>query len=174
MLKLGNRVELVDLDKEKVAAINNKISIIYEEGLQEILNQVEIKATCTYDGLVDSDFIFLCVGTPSKHDGSISRKYLAGVTKHVAESLRKRNNYCVIVIKSTIIPGTTEEFILPILEKSGKKAGKDFGLYNSPEFLREGQAIYYFMVPIELSLESMIKSRGIGLKSFTGISKSLL
>ena len=76
LAKSGNRVELIDIDSEKVAAINKRIPVIYQEGFEEILNQVEIRATSTYDGLVDSDYIYICVGTPSNNDGSIALHFL--------------------------------------------------------------------------------------------------
>ena len=160
LAKSGNRVELIDIDSEKVAAINKRIPVIYEEGLEEILNQVEIRATSTYDGLVDSDYIYICVGTPSNNDGSIALHFLTEVVEQIARTLDKIRDYCVIVVKSTVTPGTSEELILPLLESSGKKAGADFGLCVSPEFLREGKAIYDFMNPDRIIIGEFDKRSG--------------
>ncbi len=160
LAKSGNRVELIDIDSEKVAAINKRIPVIYEEGFEEILNQVEIRATSTYDGLVDSDYIYICVGTPSNNDGSIAVRFLTEVVEQIARTLDKIRDYCVIVVKSTVTPGTSEELILPLLESSGKKAGADFGLCVSPEFLREGKAIYDFMNPDRIIIGEFDKRSG--------------
>ncbi len=147
LAKLGNKVTLIDIDKEKLEAIRNKVSPIYEEGLDELLDQVHIEVSTDYGKILHSDVIFICVGTPSDKSGSISLKYITETTKQIAQQLKDREDYCVVVVKSTVPPGITEKQVIPILETSGRKAGGDFGVCMCPEFLREGKAIYDFMNP---------------------------
>ena len=147
LAKLGNEVSLIDIDEEKLEAIRNKISPIYEEGLDELLSQVDIEASTDYQKTSSSDTIFLCLGTPSDKSGSIVLEYIIKATKQLAAILKTRQSYCVVAVKSTVVPGTTEDVVIPILETSGKKAGKDFGVCMCPEFLSEGKAVHDFMNP---------------------------
>ena len=147
LAKLGNEVVLIDIDEEKLEAIRNKVSPIYEEGLDELLDQVHVEVSTDYGKILHSDVIFICVGTPSDKSGSISLKYITETTKQIAQQLKDREDYCVVVVKSTVPPGITEKQVIPILETSGRKAGGDFGVCMCPEFLREGKAIYDFMNP---------------------------
>ena len=149
--KLGNKVIFIDTDRKRTEAINSGVCPIHEQGIDEMLSQVHIEATPDYSGIIDSDLIFLCTGTPSNRDGSILLKHVVESARQIAGVLREgKGNYCVIVVKSTIVPGTTEEFIIPILESSGRKPGDDFGICVNPEFLREGKAIYDFMNPARI------------------------
>ena len=150
LAKLGNKVTLIDVDREKVKAVNNRISPIYEEGLEEILTEVNIEASSDYEKMIDSELILICVGTVSNEDGSISLEQVEEATEQIAEVSKRKNEYSVICVKSTVPPGTTEELVIPILEKSGRKKGSDFGVCMSPEFLREGKAIYDFMNPVRV------------------------
>ena len=148
LAKLGNEVTLVDIDEKKLEAINsNRASTIYEEGLDELLRQVHMEASSDYRKIADSEIIFICVGTLSDENSPIFLDHVTEATKNIAATLKRRDSYCAVVVKSTVVPGTTEELVIPLLEKSGKKAGRDFGVCMSPEFLREGKAIYDFMHP---------------------------
>ncbi len=158
--QLGNDVTLVDIDKEKVEAINNRISPIYEEGLNELLNQVHIEATSDYHRIIDTDMIFLCVGTPINKSGNMSLRYITKATEQIARVLTDKKDYCLVVVKSTLVPGTTEELLIPTLERSGKKVGGDFGICMSPEFLREGKAVYDFMHPVRVIIGEYDKRSG--------------
>ena len=90
----------------------------------------------------DCDFIFITVGTPQKKNGEIDLSFIKTVAKSVGKIISKNKKKTIILIKSTVIPGTMKDVILPILEKnSKKKAGKDFGLISNPEFLQESKAI---------------------------------
>lgn len=160
LAKLGNAITLIDTDKGKVAAINNKVSHLYEVGLDEILRQVHIEARTHCRGVTDSDIILICVDTPSDETGSFLLKSITEVTKQLAEELKRKEDYYVVVVKSTVIPGTTEDVVVPLLEKYGKKAGDDFGVCMSPEFLREGQAIYDFMNPARIIIGEYDKRSG--------------
>ena len=148
LAKLGSEVVLIDSDEEKLEAIyNNRVSPIYEEGLDELLGQVHIEVSTDYQKILPSDTIFICVGTPSDESGSIFLEHIIEATKQIVEILKTREGYCVVTVKSTVAPGTTEELVIPILETSGRKVGDDFGVCMCPEFLREGKAIYDFMHP---------------------------
>lgn len=148
LAKLGNEVVLIDIDEEKLEAIhNNRVSPTYEEGLDELLSQVHIEVSTDYAKILPSDIIFLCVGTPSDESGSIFVEHITEATKQIAKALKRKQGYCVVAVKSTVAPGTTEELVIPILETSGRKVGDDFGVCMCPEFLREGKAIYDFMNP---------------------------
>ena len=147
---LGHDVVCVDLDQKKVDKINKGEAPIYEDGLEDMLSQAlqknKLHATTDIDSIKETNFIFVAVGTPSKYNGSIDLKYIEGASANIANFI-KSQKYCTIVIKSTVLPETTEKIVLPILEKSGKKAGKDFGLCVNPEFLREGKAVEDFFNP---------------------------
>ncbi len=145
--KLGNKVIFIDTDEDKVKMINNRVSPNCEPGINEILKEIDFEVSSNYRRITHSDVIFICVGTPSDDDGSISLKYIEEATGQIAEILNRKGNYGVVAVKSTIIPGTTQEVIIPILERSGKKAGNDFGVCVVPEFLREGNALYDAMNP---------------------------
>ncbi|PKP56275.1 MAG: UDP-glucose 6-dehydrogenase, partial [Candidatus Altiarchaeales archaeon HGW-Altiarchaeales-2] len=91
---------------------------------------------------------FISVGTPSRENKSIDLGFIENTSCDIGKALRNEDNYKVIAVKSTVVPGTTENVVIPLLEEfSGKKAGSDFGVCMIPEFLREGRAIYDFMNP---------------------------
>ena len=137
--ELGNNVRLIDIDKEKIEKIRKGIAPIYEEGLQEMLqrNMDRIKVTTTYNEI--DDIVFVCVGTPSLPDGSINLSYV----KEAVENAARNMGEGIIVIKSTVFPGTTEKILRPIAEKYSNK----ISLAMNPEFLREGKALHDFMHP---------------------------
>ncbi len=149
--KLGHKVICVDIDEEKVEKINNGISPIFEKDLEEILQKYSknINATTSYKKAIqNSEITFICVGTPSKENGDIDLKYVDQAIKEIGLELKNKNNFHSVVIKSTVVPGTTQNHVLPLLEQaSDKKVGKDFGLGMNPEFLREGVAVDDFLHP---------------------------
>jgi len=151
----GHMVYSVGRTVEKIDKINNEIVTIYEEGLSDILSSAVSKgllfATKDYQkAIIDSSIIFICVGTPSRKDGSIDLSQIKTACEQIGKSLSNKQDYCVIVVKSTVIPGTTEEVVIPLIEKfSKKKAGIDFGICMNPEFLREGSAVKDFLYPKE-------------------------
>jgi UDPglucose 6-dehydrogenase len=147
LVKLGYQITVFDIDEKKVKAINEKRSPIFEPGIDEILKKTPVKATMNPLDLADTSIIFICVNTASKTDGAISLDAIKKAAEQIAGMLKVKKDYCTIVIKSTVIPGTTQEVILPILENSGKKVGQDFGICMSPEFIREGKGIRDFMQP---------------------------
>jgi UDPglucose 6-dehydrogenase len=143
---LKYKVTILDVDKEKISKINKKISPFYEKNLDSLLKSIEIKATTDYSkAITDADVIFICVGTPIKEDNSLDLSYVLDACKRLIEFMKKNQ---LVVIKSTVTPGTTENEIIPFLEKhSGLKEGKAFHLAVNPEFLREGTAVDDFQNP---------------------------
>jgi UDPglucose 6-dehydrogenase len=150
--EVGNKVICVDIVKEKTEMINSGKSPIYEENLEDMLKRnigKNLRATTDLKGAVkDSEITFVCVGTPSKEDGSFDLTYIKNASEDIGRALSKKKEYHVVVYKSTVMPGTTSEKLIPILEKaSGKKAYRDFGVATNPEFLRESIAVEDFMKP---------------------------
>lgn len=147
----GHQVACIDVDREKVELINRGQSPIFERGLDELLQRNIGKGlSATLDArqaIVDSDMTFIAVGTP--FDGQhIDLTYIKECARVIGEALREKRGYHVVVVKSTVVPGTTDRVVRPILEQaSGKKAGADFGLGMNPEFLTEGEAVGDFMDP---------------------------
>ncbi len=152
----GHEVICIDRLEEKVAKINAGIPPIYEVGLEDLLKKhIGVNLTASTDlrsAILESDMSLIAVGTP--FDGSaIDVSYIQAVSQEIGEALRDKDGYHMVVVKSTVVPGTTDEVVLPILEKaSGKKAGIDFGVGMNPEFLREGDAISDFMSPDRIVL----------------------
>ena len=152
----GHEVICVDNDSSKVDGINNSISIIYEDGLKELLSSnigKRLSATTNlHQSVINSDISLLAVGTPLDGD-EIDLKYVRQVAKEIGLGLKEKNSYHVVIVKSTVVPGTTDDIIMPLLERySNKRAGIDFGLGMNPEFLREGAAIDDFMYPDRIIL----------------------
>jgi UDPglucose 6-dehydrogenase len=166
--ELGNEVICVDVDRERVARINEGESPVYEKDLEKILRRNVKKGRLqgTLDlkaAVLGSEVSFISVGTPSGLLDYIDLKYVEEVSKEIGEALGEKDNYHLVVVKSTVVPGTTEHSVLPLLEKySGKKAGKDFGLAMNPEFLREGKAIEDFMKPDRIVIGA-IDGRSMGI-----------
>ena len=135
----------IDADKEKCEKILSGDSPFFEPKLEKILrNGLKKKLTVSDDlSLIkDCDMIFVTVGTPQSKNGSIELTMLKKSVRTIGKILRENKKNPVVIIKSTVIPGTMQKVILPILEKeSKKKAGKEFGLISNPEFLQESTAI---------------------------------
>lgn len=163
--EVGHEVVCVDIDKKKMDQINAGISPIYEEGLGELLQKhagKNLTATNDYESAIrKTDISFICVGTPSAEDGSIDLSIVRAATASIGAVLAKKEGYHVVVVKSTVVPETTEKFVLPVLEEtSGKVAGKDFGVAMNPEFLREGKAVYDFMHPDKIVVGAIDQKSG--------------
>ncbi len=168
LAKLGHKVICRDVIKEKVEKINSGNPGIYEPKMEEYLKEVlgkNFEATLDLDyAIKNSDISFLCVPTPSSDDGSMETKYIEKASQEIGQLLKEKN-YHVIVVKSTVIPGTTEEIVIKALEKySGKKVGKDFGVCMNPEFLREGKALEDFFNPDRIVIGEFDKKSGDTLK----------
>lgn len=134
-------------DSAKAAKINKGIPPFYEPNLEKLLKETIRNGhlTClinqTQKAVFETDVTFNAVGTPSRPNGSIDLQFVETSTRDVGKALGQKDSYHVVVIKSTVVPGTTQNLVKPILEKeSGKKCGSDFGLCMNPEFLRQGSA----------------------------------
>ena len=149
----GHHVVGVDVHAGKVAAINSGRSPIVEPGLEELLERGvaagRLRATSdTNEAIRDTDISLLCVGTPSRRNGSLDLQYLDRVSEQIGSALRDKPDYHVVVVRSTVLPGTTHDVVIPALERtSGKKYGEEFGVSVNPEFLREGTALKDFRHP---------------------------
>jgi UDPglucose 6-dehydrogenase len=134
-------------DTEKAAKINRGSPPFHEPNLQKLLEEaiqtrrLKCLINQTEEAVLETDITFNAVGTPSRPDGSIDLQFIETSTHDLGKALNKKSTYHVVVIKSTVVPGTTEDLVKPILEKeSKKKCGQDFGLCMNPEFLRQGSA----------------------------------
>ncbi len=151
----NTEVTIIDCDPTKVAAINRKEPPIYEEGLQEILKDcvgVTLSASETYDSVPDADLIYVCVGTPEGADGSADLSYIRQAATEAGRRMQESRKYQVLVVKSTVPPGTVEYIVKPaVLAASGKAEG-EIGFGMNPEFLREGRAVRDFLNPDRIVL----------------------
>ena len=171
----------VDSDVKKRYVIREGKSPIVEPGLEKLLargiSNGHIRVISDSENAVlETDISFVCVGTPSKKDGSCDLKYLRTVSRQIGKALAKKNKYHVVVFRSTIPPGTTRNVLLPILEKaSGKKAGEDFGVSFHPEFLRESTAISDFFDPPKTVVGGIDeRSRRLVAAFYHGIDKNVI
>ena len=152
LASMGHDVVCVDSDAEKVRLIGGGISPIYEKGLDELLKQVLKKkrfsvTTELAPAMRNAEVTFICVGTPTNPDGSIDLSQIKTVSAQIGEALREKKDYHVVVVKSTVVPLTTSEVVLPILKEMSGKSPDEFGLCMNPEFLREGSAVEDFLNP---------------------------
>jgi len=153
LASLGHRVTGVEPNLTKVELINSGQSPIVEKGLPELIatavREQRYRATADWKtALAESTIAMVCVGTPSRSNGSIDLGYVRRVCEQIGQGIRGRADYFTVVIRSTIIPGTVEEHLIPILEReSGMTAGRDFGVCMNPEFLREGTSVVDFHEP---------------------------
>ena len=149
----GHEVIGVDVNSDKVATVNAGRSPIVEPGLDESLqrsvSEGRLRATTsTAEAVAESEVSLLCVGTPSRRNGSLDLTYLERVSEQIGAALKNKPDYHVVVVRSTVLPGTTHERLIPALEReSGKQYGDGFGVSVNPEFLREGTALRDFRKP---------------------------
>ncbi len=149
----GHTVIGVDVNPDKVASLNEGRSPIVEKGLDELIRAGSANGslratTSTEEAVHASELSLLCVGTPSRKNGSLDLTYLERVCEQIGTALKQKDAYHVVVVRSTVLPGTTHELVIPTLERaSGKPYGTGFGVTVNPEFLREGTAIHDFRNP---------------------------
>ena len=149
----GHDVLGVDVQPMKVDAIRAGDSPIVEPGLAALIGagvqsgRLDATTDAAY-AIQHADIAILCVGTPSQENGSLDLTYLERVCRDIGRALASKDKYTVIVVRSTLLPGSAQERLLPLLEStSGKQVGRDFGFCVNPEFLREGSAIADFEQP---------------------------
>jgi GDP-mannose 6-dehydrogenase len=149
----GHSVVGVDVNPAKVEMINRGESTIVEEGIAELIREVveqgRLRATTDVaDAVAQSSLSLICVGTPSRANGSIDLGYIERVCEQIGSALRVKDQAHLVVIRSTVMPGTIEEVVIPALQRSsGKTPGAGFDVCSNPEFLREGSSIRDFFDP---------------------------
>jgi GDP-mannose 6-dehydrogenase len=149
----GHQVIGVDPYQPKVDLINAGKTPVIEKDIGDII-AAAVKATRlratrdAHEAVHGSEVSLICVGTPSLPNGSLDLKYVRTVCEEIGQALRTKDEYHVVVARSTMLPGSMRTTVIPTLEEySGKRAGVDFGVCNNPEFLREGTAVYDYYNP---------------------------
>ncbi len=154
----GHSVIGVDVSASKVDMINAGRSTIVEEGIGELVRDMRasgrLRATTdSAEAVAGTDVSLICVGTPSRSNGSIDLRYIERVCEQIGEALRDKNTLHTVVIRSTVMPGTIDTCAIPAIERtSGKRHGEGFAVCSNPEFLREGTSIKDFYDPPFTSL----------------------
>src|SRR5438445_10053791 len=149
----GNEVIGVDLSPTKVDAMASGRSPILEPRVSELISAghqaSRLHAMSDPSAAVlKTDISFLCVGTPSLRNGKLDLGHIGPVCREIGEALKKKNSFHLIVLRSTVLPGTAETVVVPTIEQSsGKRMGTDFGVCVNPEFMREGTAVADFLDP---------------------------
>src|SRR3989442_15632636 len=136
----------VDVDPERLALVEVGRAPIHEPGLERLLKRAVLSGRLHVSDepadVATTDVIFLTVGTPSRFDGSIDTSHVERASREVGAALRSERDMRLVVVKSTVVPGTTRSVVKPLLEESsGKQVGADLGLCTKPEFLKDGSAI---------------------------------
>lgn len=156
LVETGHEVVACDVSEVKVKCIQEGRSPIVENGLPELIAKgvASGRLTATTDcrkAVEDTDMSLICVGTPSRADGSLNLDYVVALCEQIGDVLKDKKGFHIVVNRSTVVPGTIMNVIRPALEKtSGKKAGVDFGLGNNPEFLRESTAVEDYFHPTQI------------------------
>jgi UDPglucose 6-dehydrogenase len=147
----GYTVIGVDINPRSVEAFNNGLAPVYEPGLSDLIksNRPRLKATLsTEEAILNSDITFVIVPTPSVESGAFTLQYAKHAFAEIGSALGKKNGYHVVVMTSTVLPGSMTASLIPILqEKSGRKCGEDFGVCYNPEFIALGSVINDFLNP---------------------------
>ena len=150
---VGHKVIGVDVSPQKVEMMASGRTPIVEARMSELVSEGHraglLHATTSAEEAVrNSDVSFVCVGTPSMRSGKLDLTYVERVVHEIGLALKSKNSHHVVVLRSTVLPGTTESLVIPTLEKSsGKRAGIDFAVCYNPEFMREGSAVADFLQP---------------------------
>ena len=150
---MGHRVVGVDVNPAKVEMMESGRSPIIEAGMNELAAEgnkaCRLHATMDSTAAVlESDISFVCVGTPSLRNGKLDLSHIEKVAREIGAALKLKKAPHTFVLRSTVLPGTTESVVVPLLEQeSGKRAGVDFNVAYNPEFMREGSAVADFLQP---------------------------
>ncbi len=150
---MGHRVTGVDISKTKVEMLDSGRSPIIEARMEELV--AEAHKSCRLHATTDSiaavlasDLSFVCVGTPSLRSGKLDLSHVEHVSREIGAALKQKATFHTIVLRSTVLPGTTETLMIPAIESaSGKRSGIDFAVCYNPEFMREGSAVADFLQP---------------------------
>jgi len=153
LAEMGHTIVGVEPNPTKLGMVNRGQSPIVEEGFQEILKKFvaigQISATSDWAAaMAQTELAIVCVGTPSLESGNIDLSHVRRAAEQIGSALRDKKDYFRVVIRSTVLPGTVEDVVIPVLERaSGRQAGPDFGVCMHPEFLRESTAVHDFYHP---------------------------
>ena len=153
----GHDVTIIDVDPAKVRTINEKRAPIFEPGLENLLMRTigkNLRASLSYDSVSTSALTFICVGTPPNEDGSANLTHIESASCSIGTALQNATRYHVVVVKSTVPPGTTGTLVRPAVLISANKTENEIGFAMNPEFLREGRAIEDFMTPDRIVIGS--------------------
>jgi GDP-mannose 6-dehydrogenase len=151
--RMGHRVTGVDISSAKVEMLASGRSPIIEAGMSELVAEGHLanRLSATTDArraIFDSEISFVCVGTPSLRSGKLDLSHIEHVAREIGAAVGEKKSPHTIVLRSTVLPGTTESLVIPILENaSGRRAGTDFSVCYNPEFMREGSAVTDFLQP---------------------------
>jgi len=149
----GHSVLGVDLNQDKVRAIESGRSPILEPGMNDLVaaSHKACHLHATSDparAVAETEISFLCVGTPSLRNGKLDLGHIEPVCREIGQALASKKAFHLVVLRSTVLPGTAESLVIPTLERSsGRRSGQDFGVCVNPEFMREGTAVKDFLEP---------------------------
>ncbi|TLY92842.1 MAG: nucleotide sugar dehydrogenase [Gammaproteobacteria bacterium] len=181
LARAGHEVIGIDAEPRKVELVNSGKSPIIEKEIDQVIaQQVEagrLSATTEVTvAIQQSDVILVCVGTPSRSNGDIELRHVRRVCEQIGAALRVHPGAPVVVVRSTLLPGTMRELVIPTLEaSSGRHAGTDFGVCVNPEFLREGTAVHDYLNPPKTVIGELTRASGDVLASlYAGIPAPLI
>jgi UDPglucose 6-dehydrogenase len=155
--ELGHEVTIIEIDPVKVQSINNGRPPIYEAGLKELLRKntgSRLIASTSYESVSLAEIVVIAVGTPPHPDGSADLSYIESASRLLGNELKNNSSYCVIIVKSTVPPGTTEKIVKPSVLLASGKSEAEIGFAMNPEFLREGRAVEDFLHPDRIVIGS--------------------
>jgi UDPglucose 6-dehydrogenase len=155
--ELGHDVTIIEINPEKVRAINKGKPPIYENGLEDLLGKnvgKRLHASTGYESVASAEIVLISVGTPPKPDGSANLSYIESASTSIGKVLKNTSAYCVVVVKSTVPPGTSEKIVRPAVLRASGKTEKEIGFAMNPEFLREGRAVEDFLHPDRIVIGS--------------------
>jgi GDP-mannose 6-dehydrogenase len=177
----GHKVVGVDVNPAKVEGMNSGVAPIVEPKLPELFSAAHraklLSATTSATEAVQASTISLiCVGTPSQANGNLDLSAMERVCEEIGAALRTKTTHHLIVFRSTMLPGSTEDLLLPILEsRSGKKAGAGFDVCYNPEFLREGSSVDDFFQPPKIVIGESAPGKGDAmLQLYAGIEAPVI
>ena len=156
----------VDVNPQKMALLAAGRAPVLETGLDDLVGETVRSGRLRVcpDGqaaVLDSDVSLICVGTPSNGNGSLNLRHVENVCSEIGKALAAKHGYHVVVVRSTVLPGTVQERLIPLLEdRSGKRAGMHFGVCMNPEFLREGSAIRDYYHPSQIVIGEFDQTSG--------------
>ncbi len=161
--QLGHAVELIEINGERAISICQCRPQIFENGLEALLSkhlEKSLHVSTAYDAIPDTDISFICVGTPEGEGGSPDLSMVQSACRSLGRSLEDKDSYHVVIVKSTVPPGTTEGLVVPTVLKHSHRAKDEIGFCMNPEFLREGRAVEDFIHPDRIVIGSNDKRAG--------------